>query len=261
MTPGTFQPGNATPTSRRPVARMAASKSQNQLAAPSVSPAARRPTQETPGRGATRRRRPAERQPGLEGVAEGRIVGDDRLDHRVAISDRPRHPAAEMERNLKPHRRRVQRILVEEHELEPKAGTLDRRCASCRPGSDDEQLDALAWRQPLAVGGDRVEPSTQNIIPIPPLSSGVTGRREPAYRKTTASSIPNPKNRLGSGRAETRGYRYLDKYHAGLRNLSSSFSSFRRAVCTPSRGRGSAGRRYRWSANRRGSRRLRRRAR
>ena len=54
MTPGRFQPGNATPTSRRPVARMAASKPQNQLSLPSVRPAARRPTQATPGRGATR---------------------------------------------------------------------------------------------------------------------------------------------------------------------------------------------------------------
>ena len=130
---------------------------------------------------------------GLEGLAEGRVVGDDRLDHRVAISDRARHPAAEMERNLKPHRRRVQRILVDEHDLEPKAGALDRRRASCRPGSDHEQLDALAWRQPLAVGGDRVEPSTQNIIPILPLSSGVTGHGSQRIEKRQRHLFPTQK--------------------------------------------------------------------
>jgi hypothetical protein len=109
--------------------------------------------------------------PSLEGLAEGRVVGDNRLGHRVTIAHRARHPAAEMEGNLKPHRRRVQRILVDEHGLEPKAGGLERRRASRRPGTGHEQLDALAWRQPLAVGGDRVEPSTQSIIPVLPLSS------------------------------------------------------------------------------------------
>ena len=174
MTPGRFQPGNATPTSRRPVARMAASKPQNQLSLPSVRPAARRPTQATPGRGATRLQTATPSRtsdPGLEGFAEGRVVGDNRLGHRVAISDRAGHPAAEMEGNLEPHQRRVQGILIDERDLEPKPGGLERRRTSRGPGSDHEQLDALARREPLAAGGDRVEPSTQGVIPVPSLQS------------------------------------------------------------------------------------------
>ena len=174
MTPGKFQPGNATPTSRRPVARMAASKPQNQLSLPSVRPAARRPTQATPGRGATRLQTATPSRtsdPGLEGFAEGRVVGDNRLGHRVAISDRAGHLPPEMEGNLKPHRSRVQGILVDERDLEPKPGGLERRRTSRGPGSDHEQLDALARREPLAVGGDRVEPSTQRVIPVPSLQS------------------------------------------------------------------------------------------
>jgi len=72
-----------------------------------------------------------------------------------------------MEGNIEPHQRWVNGILIDERNLEPKPGGLERRRASRRPGADYEQLDALAWRQLLAVGGDRVEPSTQTIIPVP----------------------------------------------------------------------------------------------
>ena len=200
--------------------------------------------------GARRDERPdGDAQPNVnssfESLDKRRIVGDDRLDHRVAISDRARHPAAEMERNLKPHRRRVQGILVDERDLEPEAGALDRRRASCRPSPDHEQLDALARRQPLAVGGDRVEPSNSKHHSHPAALVRCDGAPGASVSKNDSVIHSQPKNSLGSN----------------AQNLSSSFSSFRRAVCTPSRGRGSAGRRYRWSANRRGSRRSRRRAR
>jgi hypothetical protein len=75
-----------------------------------------------------------------------------------------------MEGNLKPHQRRVQGIFVDERDLKPKPGGLERCRASSGPGSDYKQLDALARREPLAIGGDRVEPSTQRIIPVLPLS-------------------------------------------------------------------------------------------
>jgi hypothetical protein len=76
-----------------------------------------------------------------------------------------------MEGNLKPHRRRVQGILIDERDLESKPGGLERRRTSRRPGADHEQWDAFARRQPLAVGGDWVAPSTQRIIPVPSLLS------------------------------------------------------------------------------------------
>jgi hypothetical protein len=76
-----------------------------------------------------------------------------------------------MEGNIEPHRRRVDGILIGERDIEPKAGGLERGRASSGSGSDYEQLDALARRQPFAAGGDRVEPSTQRIIPVPSLLS------------------------------------------------------------------------------------------
>src|ERR1700691_5199276 len=75
--------------------------------------------------------------PGLEGLPEGRGVSDNRVGHRVAISDRAGHPSAEMEGDLKPHQRRVQRIFVDERDLKPKPGCLERCRASSVPGSDD----------------------------------------------------------------------------------------------------------------------------
>ena len=54
MTPGRSHPGNAMPASRRPVARIAASKLQNQLVSPSVRPAEALPIQLIPGRGTNR---------------------------------------------------------------------------------------------------------------------------------------------------------------------------------------------------------------
>ena len=65
---------------------------------------------------------------------------------------------------------RVIDVFVDELDLKPKPGGLERRRASSGPGSDHKQLDALARRKPLAIGGDRVEPSTQRIIPVPPRS-------------------------------------------------------------------------------------------
>ena len=126
--------------------------------------------------------------PGLEGLAEGRVVGDNRLGHRVAISDRAGHPAAEMEGNLEPHRRRVQGMLIDERDLEPKPGGLERRRTSRGPGSDHEQLDALARREPLAVGGDWIEPSTQGVIPVPSLQSLSVNLARSDARITTKSA-------------------------------------------------------------------------
>ena len=174
MTPGRFQPGNATPTSRRPVARMAASKPQNQLSSPSVRPAARRPTQATPGRGATRLQTatpsrtstPASKASPRAGSL-ATIASVIELRFRTAPVIRP----PKWKGTSSPIRRRVQGILIDERDLEPKPGGLERRRTSRGPGSDHEQLDALARRQPLAVGGDRVEPSTQRIIPVPSLQS------------------------------------------------------------------------------------------